>query len=548
MHHTIWLLVLLCQSGQDVGPLSATERPDVPRIRPFPLPRQPQTWKRPVLQDTPPTRFVPPSSSPPSSAGSSSFPSSAAPSSTPPTSAPPVTSGQPGSDSQGSFIVPGAQGVQGSTAESPSGFSPVNPSSTQPLRSSPNNVPPGSVLPGGQPSGASQVPTVENAPSSLPGGANFRSSFGDDSDPPSIQPSGVPQQPSSNGIRPGPETFRSNSGQPSASLRDNSPSTPSTLPRSGADTTSGGAGIREIHPGEPSAGRYAPVPSTPGDDRFPQSPEIQDPAPQREVIDETFDPQLKQISDLILTSVRRPGNNRVSLAEAVRGARNADHRKLIVKQYWSSFVTLADWQFAQQELQLLQSIPRPSSQLDQLLLRAAISSAQARLSEARLANEKAATGLFQLAPVFEADQPISFADLPWIGKYKTNTDEFVKVGYFDAKIRRVDTALPALRDLIYLRGAAVHDNLAALRQAIPAISGGQIKLDAVLRLHQETRDQRIAFLKNVEKYNHAIADYAITVFPNANRPQVVARMLIDTEKTLPSDTILDRNVRQASRQ
>ena len=66
------------------------------------------------------------------------------------------------------------------------------------------------------------------------------------------------------------------------------------------------------------------------------------------------------------------------------------------------------------------------------------------------------------------------------------------------------------------------------------------------KLHKEVRDQRIEFCKNIRAYNHAIADYAISVFPNASNPETVAEMLVDTDLTLPSGAILDRNVRQAS--
>ena len=49
-------------------------------------------------------------------------------------------------------------------------------------------------------------------------------------------------------------------------------------------------------------------------------------------------------------------------------------------------------------------------------------------------------------------------------------------------------------------------------------------------LNKEVRDQRIAFLTSVRDYNIAIADYAITAYPNAVDPQLVAGMLVDTKK------------------
>lgn len=251
---------------------------------------------------------------------------------------------------------------------------------------------------------------------------------------------------------------------------------------------------------------------------------------------------------MILDSIDRSGENRLSLSTVVRYARSPEQRKQIIKQYWSAFATAADLQFAQQELELLAGIPQPVSGLDRMLLRAATSSARARVAEAQIAYNKSSNELRKFVPTIEADQLISFADLPWVGKYRTNSEGFVRSGLFDSRIRQVDSALPQIRDLVYLRGAAFYENMAAFRQAVAALNQGNVRLETVLKLHNEMRDQRIAFLKYVRTYNHAIADYAISVFPQATDPQTVAGMLIDTDLTLPDGTIRDPNVRQAGGQ
>ncbi len=111
----------------------------------------------------------------------------------------------------------------------------------------------------------------------------------------------------------------------------------------------------------------------------------------------------------------------------------------------------------------------------------------------------------------------------------------------------VDKALIGVRDLIQLRAASVYENMTALQEAISEYQNGRVQLSVVVMLHKEVRDQRIAFLTSVRDYNIAIADYAITAYPNAVDPLLVAGMLVDTKKTLPKiDLVADRQIRQAS--
>lgn len=536
MHNTVILLLVVCQTSISAAQSDFVKKSDLsvnktqpnqPDVGPSDIPPVggPRTQMRSVSQETkfkPAMQEKPPSSTfiPPKSSGGNSF------------------------NPQGQFVSPSKSDTQRPEAKSSlsddkpgSGFSLVDPQATKPLRSDQNAEFKGNNSSIGDSSPKFTIGSQNSSPSNPSSAQTPKSDFSLQDDPktgspssPYIRPS-TATTPSTN-----PQIPRAQFSQGSQSVRDsvvpgNTPSSPRVEIQQGQlrQTPSQSA---------PAASSYA----TPESSQTEPQPTIES----RQVDDATFDPQLKEITDLILTSVRRPNFNRLSLAKAVGVARDAAHRKQIVKQYWTCFVTSADMQFAQQELQLLGTVSRPNSRLEQLLLRAATSSAAARLAETKLAYEKAATELYKLAPVFDDSESISFADLPWVGKYKTNTDGFVKTGMFNDKIRQVDTALPALRDLIYMRGAAVYDNLSALQQSIEGVSNGLVKLDSVLRLHEETRDQRIEFLKNVQKYNHAIADYAISVFPNAGNPEVVANMLVDTQMTLPGETIMDRNVRQAS--
>ena len=519
MHKTSLLTLFAIQSitlVQGVG--QESKESDSPRIQPMPINITYETKHKPPLQEAPPSSFIPPTQS--GGSGKNFDPKGTfKPKSTfdPQGSFNPAASSSQKSPPaiRPSTQPPSTQVPSKQPASSATRFSTVDPTTTKPLRSQTDSPRKRSL--------SSQSPTT-NPP------ANGSIRLQDDTSSKGAS-SNWKQAPTSNTAGGTNTTLNNTSPTANSSIGNRSLGSRSALSRDAR-----GVNSRSLDSGAPDARTVPEVPQE-------QPATIET----RTVDDASFDPQMKEIADMILTSVRRPETNRLSLAKAVSNARSSANRKQIAKQYWTCFVTAADLQNAQQELQLLGTISNAGTQLDQLRLRAAISSARARLAEAKLAYKKSSTSLFKLAPYFDLDQPISFADLPWVGKYKTNSDNLAKTGMFDQKIKQVDVALPSIRDLIYLRGAAVYDNLLAFRKSIDGLAGGAVKLDTVLRLHEETRDQRIEFFKNVQKYNHAIADYAISVFPNANHPEVVANMLVDTQKTLPTnDTILDPNVRQAS--
>ncbi|MDG2469209.1 MAG: hypothetical protein P8M80_08030 [Pirellulaceae bacterium] len=257
--------------------------------------------------------------------------------------------------------------------------------------------------------------------------------------------------------------------------------------------------------------------------------------PEISVGDDTFDPKLKFLAEQILESVPRSGPNRLSLQRLLVSAVSAAERKTKVVAYWRGFASQLDAEFAAQELKFLQEIGEPRSVLEQSLWLASVTGSEARLAETAIFLAKARSELGSLSSQTNESGPIVFADLPWVGKYRTSTNLLVKSGRFDPKIRNVDDALPAMRDLIHLRAVAVANHMRALSNALVGYRNDQVRLETVLSFHRELRDQRIAFLGGVRDYNIAIANYAISVFPDAMDAETVARMLVDTTRTLPID-------------
>lgn len=418
----------------------------------------------------------------------------------PPSSILPSTS-QPNS----TLTNPGQPAVTGSPVLSPTAPAPTNSASNPPATDAqPLSVPKGSVTPLTQPSGS-----YSNQGNTFGTGSNLRQNRSITGNP--------------------------TSSAPNVSISSNSKANNAVNP------------TPTIEPRGVTGGMTQPESGMAIQNSVRQPSQTQTLPAQTQNLDTTYDPKLKNLAESILRSNPRGEKNRVGLADVVQTAQNTSQRRQIVRDYWTGFVNQADADFAAQERSILQQLSQPNNRFEQALIRAAIRSSEARLAEANLEMAKSNTKIYSYLPSLAKGQELVFADLPWVGKYKTNAKQLAASGRFTSKILNVDKALIGVRDLIQLRAASVYENMTALNQAISEYQNGQVRLSVVVMLNKEVRDQRIAFLTSVRDYNIAIADYAITAYPNAVDPQLVAGMLVDTKKTLPKlDLVADRQIRQAS--
>ena len=493
---------------------------------------------------------------------------------------PPPT--QPFSPIRNSNQAQTANPAKQSISES-AGFNPVNPSATSPLRTktstttesntpsgaflknSPNqtnsSTPPSSILPStGQPNSTQinpgqpavtrspvfspTTPVSKNAVSNPPATDAQQLSVPKDSSMPLTQPSGSFSNQGN--------TFGTGSNlRQTSSINGNPNNPPNSVPNgsisSNANANDAVNPTPTIQPRGVTGGITQPERGMAIQDSVRQPSQTQTLQAQTQNLDTTYDPKLKNLAESILRSNPRGEKNRVGLADVVQTARNTSQRRQIVREYWTGFVNQADADFAAQERSILQQLSQPNNRFEQVLIRAAIRSSEARLAEANLEMAKSNSKIYSYLPSLAKGQELVFADLPWVGKYKTNANQLAATGRFTSKILNVDKALIGVRDLIQLRAASVYENMTALQQAISEYQNGRVRLSVVVMLNKEVRDQRIAFLTSVRDYNIAIADYAITAYPNAVDPQLVAGMLVDTKKTLPKiDLVADRQIRQAS--
>lgn len=218
----------------------------------------------------------------------------------------------------------------------------------------------------------------------------------------------------------------------------------------------------------------------------------------------------------------------MSLRAALTTTTDRGRQLAIIKTYWEASSLLADWQFAREELQLVDDLPSPRTPADQASLAAAQTAAQARYVEAEMASITARFALADAAG-FASDEPPLPGDVPFVGKYRTEYESLFIGRAAPVGVKRIHATLPLRRELVDARAAAVVAGVNSLDEQIAAYRGGQIALGQVLSAMNSLRLQRGAFLGAVRDYNLDIAEYALAASQPADPPEKIVAMLIEVD-------------------
>jgi hypothetical protein len=230
-------------------------------------------------------------------------------------------------------------------------------------------------------------------------------------------------------------------------------------------------------------------------------------------------------------------SSNVSLRAALATTTDRARQMAIIKTYWEASSLLADWQFAREELQLVDDLPAPRSTADQASLAAAQTAAQARFVEAEMAS---ITARFALADAtgLAGDAPPMPTDLPFVGKYRTEFDTIFVGRAAPLGVKRIHATLPLRRELVDARAAAVVAGVNSLDEQIGAYRSGQLPLAQVLSSMNALRLQRGAFLGAVRDYNLDIAEYALAAAQPSDPPEKIVAMLIEVEPSEEPRSVL----------
>ena len=155
-------------------------------------------------------------------------------------------------------------------------------------------------------------------------------------------------------------------------------------------------------------------------------------------------------------------------------------------------------------------------------------SAAAAVQEAEVravAAQHELAGLMSLAP----GTPPLPADRPHVGTYHTYFAQLFGAGPAPDRTRLIDPALPLRAAAIDAHAVAIQASEDALAAAVEAQAGGQGPLAPVLASLDKHRRQQEQFMASVCRYNHDIADYALTVAGPLTTSEDVVAMLIRSQ-------------------
>jgi hypothetical protein len=217
---------------------------------------------------------------------------------------------------------------------------------------------------------------------------------------------------------------------------------------------------------------------------------------------------------LPLAAVLSTGQDRRQQLDAVHG-------------YWRLAEAVADYHFCfEEKKQLGQLSPHGNEGAE---LRLARASAAAALQEAEVRAVAAQHELAALMSLAAAAAPPLPADRPHVGSYHTYFQQMFGSGPAPERMRLIDRSLP-------LRAAAIDAHSVALQAAEDSLSaaeeaqaGGQGPLAPLLASLAEHRRQQDEFMASVCRYNHDIADYALTVAGPLTDSEALVAMLIRSE-------------------
>lgn len=237
--------------------------------------------------------------------------------------------------------------------------------------------------------------------------------------------------------------------------------------------------------------------------------------------------------DIVAESLQLPAGGTVvgqawPLAQALAVSADKKQQLLVIHSYWQLAEAVAKYHFAFEQSQQFEPLQgRPA---DEAALRAARSAAAATLREAELAVVSAQHDLAALAGL-PADAPLPLpGDKPHTGGYRTNYQGLFAMRSPPPIARVIDRTLPIRFTAIKERAAAVQAAQDAFLAATESYQAGQIELAAVTSSAEQLLHERRALMETVCRYNHDIAEYAVSVLGTSVSVQQLVAALIEPNR------------------
>jgi hypothetical protein len=236
-----------------------------------------------------------------------------------------------------------------------------------------------------------------------------------------------------------------------------------------------------------------------------------------------------QVQEMVAESLQIPPGGTIAgqpwpLAQALAASTDKKQQLLIIHGYWQSAEALAKYHFAFEQTKQIEQLH--GRQTDDAALRAAQAAAAATLRESELALLSAQYDLAALVGLpAESALPLP-GDKPHVGGYRTNYQGLFGMRSPPPIARVIDRTLPIRFAAIKERAAAVQAAEDAYLAATEAYQAGQTDFAAVMSSGGQLLHERRALIETVCRYNHDIAEYAVSVLgPNISAQQLVGALI-----------------------
>jgi hypothetical protein len=218
------------------------------------------------------------------------------------------------------------------------------------------------------------------------------------------------------------------------------------------------------------------------------------------------------------------------LAIATVLASTQDRRQQLdlVHAYWRLAEAVADYRFGLDQSNQLARLQAGDAEAAELRMAQAAAAAALREAEADVvAAQHELAGLMLLA----GDAPLPLpGDLPHVGPYRTYFKELFAARPAPPRARLLDGTLPLRCRAIDARAMALQAARDALAAATRGRASGHGAVAPLLAALDALRREQRAMMASVCRYNHDIADYALSVAEPGTSEEALAAMLVRTTR------------------
>lgn len=200
----------------------------------------------------------------------------------------------------------------------------------------------------------------------------------------------------------------------------------------------------------------------------------------------------------------------LALADVLRLAGDRPAQIKATHQYWQLVTAQAEFHFARARYEQWTALTK--NQAGDASVRIVEASYAARAHDAHAAFLAAQGELTQLLHLPAGEPPLA-ADRPHVGAYDTKFEQIFSGRTAPADAVFVNRMLPVRRKAIDLRAAAIQAAQDALQGVEDEYAAGRADLNALTSALDGLERERRELLYSVQRYNDAIADYALPLAP-----------------------------------